>query len=292
MKTACFKFDIVRLLLHYSYVDHETIFAKDGLIARKSGHWAIRKHHFLKNYCGITTTAMRRRFRLIYLDLMAGPGRCVTKESEFDGSPIAALSYDFAHYYFIEQDATLFAALEQRLSAHPKRNQITLWRENWIDVLNSGRLTFSPAELVVAFVDPIGISEVPMTAMLKLASNPRIDLLVTIQHRLGITRNIPQYIKTEDGEAASDAFLDSRCWREWPIGDLSKFTARIIAFFSERIQKEGFRATRHISVPESNPLYQFTLFSRNERGQDFWNKILKYDERGQKDLFWNEEFKD
>jgi len=35
-------------------------------------------------------------------------------------------------------------------------------------------------------------------------------------------------------------------------------------------------------VPEHNPLYRFTLFTRHPRGEDFWNKILKIDEKGQR----------
>jgi len=65
------------------------IIASDGLLARRSGEWAKRKHHYLRNYCGITTKSMRRKWRLVYLDVMAGPGLCKIKETadEFDGSP-------------------------------------------------------------------------------------------------------------------------------------------------------------------------------------------------------------
>src|SRR5207244_8380657 len=41
--------------------------AGDGLLARKSREWAKRKHHYLRNYCGITTVSMRNRFKLVYL---------------------------------------------------------------------------------------------------------------------------------------------------------------------------------------------------------------------------------
>ena len=48
--------------------------------------------------------------------------------------------------------------------------------------------------------------------------------------------------------------------------------------------KEGFINTRHVSVPEDNPLYRFTLFSRHPCGGDFWLKVLRIDERGQREL--------
>src|SRR5438552_14902875 len=82
------------------------LFASDGLPARKSGEWAKRKLHFLRNYCGITTVAMRKKWRLRYLDVMAGSGRCKIKETgeEFPGSPFVALDYDLLYFLFIEED--------------------------------------------------------------------------------------------------------------------------------------------------------------------------------------------
>jgi hypothetical protein len=38
----------------------DNLSAVDGLPVRKSGDWAERKHHYLNNYCGITTVSMRK----------------------------------------------------------------------------------------------------------------------------------------------------------------------------------------------------------------------------------------
>jgi len=259
----------------------------DGLPVRKSGERAKRKHHYLKNYCGITTVSMRNKFRLVYLDVMAGPGRCKIEETneEFPGSPLVALDHDFAEYIFIEEEPELVSALKQRVSNHPKAGKIKIIPENWINVVKSGRLKFDASTLVVAFVDPTGISQVPLHAMKKLASNPRIDLLVTIQYRLGIVWNAPQYLKAKNNQTALDNFLGDQSWREWENKNAGEFGRLAVEFFCDRFQKEeGFIGTRHVSVPERNSLYRFTLFTRNRRGEDFWNKILKIDEKGQREL--------
>jgi three-Cys-motif partner protein len=174
--------------------DYALLLASDGLPARKSGEWAKRKLHFLRNYCGITTVAMRKKWRLQYLDVMAGPGRCKIKETgeEFPGSPFVALDYNFHDFFFIEEDPDLANALQQRVAKHPKAHLKRLVCGDWTKIANSGQLRFDDKTLVVAFVDPTGISQVPMDAMLRLAKNPHIDLLVTIQHSLGITLNVPQ----------------------------------------------------------------------------------------------------
>ncbi len=259
--------------------------AKDGDIARKSGLWAKRKHHYLGNYCGITTRSMRNKFRLVYIDVMAGPGICKIKGTgeEFPGSPFIALEHDFAEYLLIEADPDLADILRKRVARHPKAARVKVITENWGNLAEAGGLCFDQKNLVVAFVDPTGISQIPMSAMRALARSPRIDLLVTIQYRLGIVWNAPQYFKTEN-ETVLDAFLDLRDWREWNWRDASDFGRLTINRFSKNMAKEGFIGARHVSVPEDNPLYRFTLFSRHPKGEEFWNKILLIDEQGQREL--------
>ena len=260
--------------------------ASDGLPARGSGEWAKRKHHYLRNYCGITTVSMRNRFKLVYLDVMAGPGRCKIEETgeEFPGSPLVALEHDFAEYIFIEEDEGLAGALQKRVSAHPKAKKAQVKCESWTKMAESGLLKFDSSTLVVAFVDPTGISQVPMSAMRALATNPKIDLLVTIQYRLGIVWNSTLYRHSKSEQTALDNFLGDQSWRKWNSDDPNEFGRRAVDYFCDKFQKEGFINTRHVSVPESNPLYRFTLFSRHPRGEDFWLKILKTDEKGQREL--------
>ena len=260
--------------------------ASDGLLARKSGDWAKRKHHFLGNYCGITTRSMRKKWRLVYLDVMAGPGRCKIKETgeEFPGSPFVALDHDFSHYIFIEDHPQIVDALSTRVAGHPKAKQVDIIPKNWIEVAKSGRLLFDEKTLVVAFIDPTGISQIPMTATLELTKNRRIDMLVTIQHSLGITWNIHQYIASQRDENALDHFLGSNEWRKWKWKNPSEFTRIVIDGFSDKIRAQGFIGARHISVPEAAPIYRFTLFSRHPLAKKFWNEILKIDETGQREL--------
>jgi three-Cys-motif partner protein len=265
----------------------ENVSSNDGLLVRKSGEWAKRKHHYLKNYCGITTVSMRNKFRLVYLDVMAGPGRCKIDgaNEEFDGSPLVALEHDFSEYFFIEEEPELVAALKQRVANHPKARKVKIISENWINLAESGRLKFDDSTLVVTFVDPTGISQTPLSAMKLLAKSSRIDLLVTIQYRLGIVWNAPQYRKSKSGQTALDNFLGDQTWREWENKEAGEFGRLAVEHFCDKFQKEdGFIGTRHVSIPESNPLYRFTLFSRHPLGESFWLKILKTDEKGQRQL--------
>lgn len=259
------------------------ILAKDGLLARKSGEWAKRKHHFLNNYCGITTSSMRSKWKLVYLDVMAGPGLCKIKETgeEFPGSPFVALEHDFSEYILIEGHPKLSESLRQRISKHPKAKKVKVISGDWVAMANNNELEFDKYTLVVAFIDPTGIASIPMSAMRALAQN-KIDLLVTIQYRLGIVWNMNQYLKADD--TALDAFLDFRDWRKWDFRDATHFGQKAIEHFSRNIETLGFIGTKHISVPETQPLYRFTLFSRHPLAEKFWNEILKIDEKGQREL--------
>src|SRR5438093_125755 len=109
---------------------------------------------------------------------------------EFPGSPLIALDYEFHEFILIEEEPHLADALKQRVAKHPKASLVKVIPKAWVEVLQQGRLRFSDDTLVVAFIDPTGISQVPVKAMLGLTQNRRIDLLVTIQHSLGITWNV------------------------------------------------------------------------------------------------------
>jgi len=174
---------------------------------------------------------------------------------------------------------------QHELQAILKHRRVRLHHANWATAAMSGELLFDDSTLVVAFVDPTGISQVPMKTMRALARNPHIDMLVTIQYRLGIVWNAPQYQKAPgETETALDAFLDSAAWREWKTRDATDFGRRTIDAFSDTLSSEGFIGTRHISVPQAQPLYRFTLFSRHRLAEKFWNEVLKIDERGQREL--------
>ena len=260
----------------------------DELPTRVSGQWARRKHHYLGNYCGIATGAVGKKWPggVVYLDVMAGPGRCreeATSE-EFDGSPLIALNYDFAAYYFVEEHPDGFAALKERLRNHPKRERIHLCNENWIDLVAKGELQFDARTLVVAFIDPTGISAVPMSAIQTLMRNPHIDLLLTIQYALGIVLNAPQFTRSEGENTVLDHFLGSTEWRQWQCKDSSELGRRAIEAFCAKIEASGFKGSRHISVPETRPLYRFAYFSRHVLGAKLWHEILKIDEKGQREL--------
>jgi three-Cys-motif partner protein len=262
----------------------------DGLPVRVSGEWIRRKHHYLDRYCAITATGMKNRFgERIFLDVMAGPGLCKIKGSgaELPGSPFIAMKHEFTEFVFLESDRHLATALEKRVQANAKAKFATVVPCDWTQEVAEGRLSFAKG-LIVAFVDPTGIKQVPWQAMKRLlTSNQKIDILATLQYAMGITLNVYQYLESgSEQTTALDTFLGERDWRNWPRERTDRaFTTRVINRWIEKLGALGFQGSRQITVEANGaPLYRLALFSRHRKADEFWRKIITVDESGQREL--------
>jgi len=85
--------------------------------------------YYVERYLAIFNGGMKNKWpRRGYIDLMAGPGRCVVRESgeEFEGSPVLALRSQppFAQAVFVEADDVAAAALERRTIADQQRRSV------------------------------------------------------------------------------------------------------------------------------------------------------------------------
>lgn len=270
--------------------DQPNPIAADGLPARASGDWIRRKHHYLDRYCGITASGMKNRFgERVFVDVMAGPGVCKVKTTgeEFPGSPLIAMKHDFTKFVFVESDPELAAALQKRIDTHPKARLATVISGDWTQAAAEGRLKFERG-LVVAFVDPTGIAQIPWKAMERLLrDNPKIDLLATLQYAMGITLNVYQYIEAgPEQTTALDVFLGERDWRNWPRERTdADFAALVLNRWVEKLGALGFQGSRQITVEANRtPLYRLALFSRHPKADEFWRKIITVSESGQREL--------
>jgi three-Cys-motif partner protein len=264
----------------------QQLIASDGLVARPSGSWVRRKHHYLDRYCGITATGMKNKWpRRVYLDVMAGPGLCKIENTgeELPGSPLIALEHEFTDWLFIESDPVLADALSKRVGkVNPKARVI---QGDWTTLVSKGQLDF-PNALVVAFVDPTGIQQVPWDALQRLLKGNRtIDLLMTIQYAMGITLNANNYIESQQEQTAIDQFLGERQWRDWHCRNASDFKDQVLARFFQKMEALRFKGSRQQTVEaDGRPLYRLALFSRHPKADEFWQKIITVDETGQKEL--------
>jgi three-Cys-motif partner protein len=231
---------------------------------------------------------MKGKWRRIYLDLMAGPGRCqINGSGEIaPGSPFVALEHDFDEYWFYEAEPACADALRQRVATHPKADRCRVVQADWTESVTSPSFRLPQGSLALAFVDPTGISQVPWRAVRALAcSSKRIDILFTIQHALGMNWNAHQYLLPKADETAADAFAGSRRWRERLVPTRPVREA-LIEEFVENMGRLGF-ATRKwqlVRLPCGAGLYYLCLFSRHPLALRFWDEVVLKNETGQRAL--------
>lgn len=258
----------------------------DGLVARPSGPWIKKKHYYLNEYAKIFTVGMRKkRKRLVYIDLFAGPGRCyirVNKE-ELDGSPRMMLLHHFTDYIFVEKNKDLMEALQKRCSDSPKFSHITFINEDCHKSISQVMAKVPAESLGLAFIDPTDI-HIPFTTLQAFArSSQGIDLLINVQFGIDLKRNFRWY-KSEGDSSRLGQFLGGGV----PWNDLRN-TTDVIKLYKERILKLGYETVEYTDIPVHNTkkaeMYFLLFASRHPRGLDFWKKITRKDHFGQVELF-------
>jgi len=257
----------------------------DGLPARRSGDWIKRKHHYLDRYCAMFSVAMRGKWHTVYVDLMAGPGVCEVESTgeRLPGSPLVALRYPFEEFVFVEADSVNAQALRQRVAQHPRAEDCRVHYDDWQSWLGTHQASVTTNSLVLAFVDPTGVRQVPFEGMRSLSEcYRRVDILMTIQHGLGLKWNMHQYLSKADGTAA-DRFAGSADWRA-KVGAGMAGSEAVIRTFVDGMQALGFRTHKWQLVRNNTgtALYYICLFSRHDLALRFWDKVVLKDEQGQR----------
>jgi three-Cys-motif partner protein len=261
----------------------------DGLPLRPSGPWAQEKLLYLAHYMGTFNTSMKDKWRRIYLDLMAGPGRCVEADTgfEFDGSPLlaAACKVPFSEMVFVESQRELAAALRDRVGA---AGTVIEGDCNDPHIIDQMRARLGPGTLGLAFVDNLGL-DVPLATLERLSRERRLDLFVTFQ--VGdLKRNLRQALAGK-GAARFTAFFGSG-WeevaREAERRNLSASdtTTHLLDFYGRQLQSIGYTAITHSQQVMKNSrqvgLYRLVLAGKHPLAATLFDKISAIEPSGQR----------
>ena len=144
--------------------------------------------------------------------------------------------------------------------------------------------------MVVAFVDPTGISQVSFDTIRKLTAGRQIDLIINFPEGMGIRMNLHQYTRSETN--ALTTFMGSARWKERYRRYLTSFDqvcGEIAKEYLANLGAVGYSAVDADWIPvktDQNTLLYYLLFaSKDPRGNDFWRKITRIDPYGQRHLF-------
>ena len=278
--------------------------ATDGWVARESGEWAKEKLYYLNRYFDAFIQATKKSFdRQVYVDLLAGPGRCYLKDNpaeEFEGSPILALTgkAPFSSVLCVEGDARNAEALKHRIGGCPRESTATVLQGNAnapetiarVREALSGRKT-----LGLIFVDTLGLSDVAFRTLQEITRGRRADLIYTF-HVSDVTRNIGEaQNKPEEAARFTQAFGNSEWRAAWEAhvqgraGTVDVADA-ITAVFEQQLRKGlGYSHVeslhRLMKNSKNAPLYRLILASHDDLAPKLWQRVAKIEFGGQRGLF-------
>jgi three-Cys-motif partner protein len=279
----------------------------DGLLARPSGDWAQDKLFYVKHYIDTFEKSMRKREwrRRIYIDLFAGPGKCIDRDTQeyFLGSPMLALTteFPFTDYFFVDVDNENLKALKvrSRTTGIPEE-KIRFWMGNAtrrvyditkeIRKFDSQYIPGAWPSLNLAFLDPNGL-ELEWSIVAELAQMNRMDLIIHYSQQ-GVERMVKRSINSTE-QTKLDNFFGDDGWRE--IYNRHKDSAGgyhrpLINHYKSKLKKLGYVEvkddeeiwTEPVMRNQKNaPLYRLLFASKNELGIKFWKEITKIKRSGQ-----------
>ena len=259
---------------------NDELAASDGLPIRKSGSWIDTKHQLLAYYAKMFASGMKGKFEnRFYLELFSGPGRCLirTTGKEELGSPLVVIGHEFTRFIFTEISVPAAQALAIRLDSYPNAHLAEIWCGDCADVVQ--RLVIPSNALTFAFIDPTGIGHVPFSLIEALHRRaPRCDLLINIQHGMGIKMNLHQYTQGADEQSALTRFLGNDSWKALPRNDARSFFRGVLDLYKAQLDRLGFSFVGDevlVRNDKNLPLYLLLYASKNPRGEDFWQKAMK-----------------
>ncbi|HEY0968968.1 MAG TPA: three-Cys-motif partner protein TcmP [Opitutaceae bacterium] len=262
----------------------DAISATDKLPLRESGDWIEEKHNLLTYFGRMFSTAMKpTQWKKgwkdrIYLELFSGPGRCLVRETgkEELGSPLKIIDQEFTRFIFVDISTPAARALELRLAGHPNADKVEIWNGDCREALQkidipSGALTFG-------FIDPTGLAHAPFSLIETLRRKTRGDLLINVQHGMGIKMNLHQYHPDSDADCALTLFLGDDSWKKLLGKSPGEFFRDYLELYKKKLAVIGYGHSKNqvmVKMKGSIPLYLLLFASAHELGQNFWDKAVK-----------------
>lgn len=267
----------------------------DGLQCRDSGPWAADKLYYLSRYFYAFNEAMKDKGwpRRAYADLLAGPGRCVERETGdyFEGSPLIALRTEpaFTHHVFVEGDSVSSAALRDRLAvAGYSRNLVYEQDCNSASAVARVRDVLSEP-LGLLFVDTLALDTVRFETLQQLTKGLRFDLIYTFQI-FDALRNLDYAQASQSHRYGRGLGSDwATAWRAYQRPAFTSDADALTAFFEQQLRSLGYQhvAGLHTTMKNSKnaSLYRLVLASHHEAAIKLWRNVSAIEPTGQRRMF-------
>ena len=224
-----------------------------------------------------------------YIGLYSGAGRAKVEGTGklVETSAMAVLRQEvpFTKYIFVDADERCITALERRIAALGAEHDVTLIHD---DVNRAGpqilnampTYTTERGLLSLCFIDPFR-ADLRFDVIRQL-SRYKMDFLVMLPLGYDLRRNLRRYLDDQDDTRVA-ALIDDPEWRlDWRAYNRSDrhFVLFLLEKFDQAMERLGFRRremqdTVNVRVAGMGVfLYALALYSKNERGQEFWKTTI------------------
>ena len=268
----------------------------DSLPVRCVGQWAEQKIYLLVQYFGIFAQGMSKKWKLNYVEICSGPGRCINRsdKTEFDGTALSVIKREEFKYInkalFFDINDRVVETLNERFA----NSGITKAKAYVGDYMSSEticsvlrqELTTDSLNLVV--IHPTDCS-LPFQMIRDIkAVLPKVDVISNVAIWTDYNRNVKNTLtKPSNFSKARSKYStfigNDRLYDKITIGmsDL-QLRERFLSEYKASFRTEGYS---YFDFKIVENFYYIFFASQSDRGIDFWNKATQYEFDGQGALF-------
>ncbi len=247
-----------------------------GEDGRKAHQWTADKLDFLEKYIPAFIKATKRATKRYYVDGFAGPGINEFEDgSKRRGSPLIALDQEeFTHLFFVEKDADAFQALQEKVVAHPNAGKVTLYNDDFNEVLPKILWQIEERSPTIFLLDPEGL-ELEWRSVHAIAQREKADLFILISAS-GVLRNL----ENEHARQTLAAFFGDESWRaidEYKKVGMDRYHA-IVDLYLEKLESLGLTVAKRVITAHTSKkvkLHSLVFAAKNDVAIKIAEDVLK-----------------
>lgn len=251
----------------------------DNLSLHCAGFWSEDKVRHFKYYADMFSTGMKNRWHnRYYIDLFAGPGKCIIRENfkEINGTCLEVfnLKDKFTKYFFIDKNSICIKDLKKRLADN---SRVDFINDDCNLALNNVVKYIPEFSISLAIIDPDSL-QLNFDSF-KILSKIKGDLI--INYPIGPVERAVSAALAKNNYKTSRLDKFHPGWREivtkksWGC-DKKQNIRNLVADYIKKICDLGYFSAKLNLVPFKNSknttMYFLIAFSKSEKGIDFWKK--------------------
>lgn len=263
----------------------------DNLIIPEVRIWSRQKWSLMGAYANIFSRGMRFRWdRLVYIDLFSAAGFSRIKKTGkiYYSSALIAMSLPvkFDKYILCEKNPEYMDALKHRVNRLFPELDVSFVQGDTNEKIEeiTGEIPPYSREntlLPFCFVDPYSLNlHFNTIKYLSKGKKGKMDFLILLALHMDANRNLGNYLN--DNSKKIELFVGDSSWRD-EFQNYETSNKAFIRYLADKydqnmIQMGYVQPANKFQVRSSRknlPLYYLAFYSKDARGNDFYNKVRK-----------------